>query len=150
MRTEHAIKNISISMFSQVIIIILGFISRKVFIDSLGAEYLGINGVLTNVLSAMVLLESGIGISIVYNLYKPLAEKDFDKVAALVQLYKKAYRVLGCIMLGFSALLYPFLDVLMKSEEPIPNMILVYIIFVTTSLLSYFNGYKWTLINVDH
>ena len=69
MRTKYAIKNISMSIFSQVVIILLGFLSRKVFINSLGEEYLGVNGLLTNVLSMMVLIEGGIGISIVYNLY---------------------------------------------------------------------------------
>ena len=67
MRTKYAIKNISMSIFSQVVIILLGFLSRKVFINSLGEEYLGVNGLLTNVLSMMVLIEGGIGISIVYN-----------------------------------------------------------------------------------
>ena len=74
------------SIFSQVVIILLGFLSRKVFINSLGEEYLGVNGLLTNVLSMMVLIEGGIGISIVYNLYKPLAENNKEKILALVQL----------------------------------------------------------------
>ncbi|MEH7336893.1 hypothetical protein V7161_30250, partial [Neobacillus drentensis] len=80
MRTTHSMKNISISILSQLVIISLGFISRKVFIDNLGADYLGIDGLLTNVLSMVALVEGGIGISIVYNLYKPLAENDKDKV----------------------------------------------------------------------
>ena len=136
-------------MLSQVVIILLGFISRKVFLDSLGTEYLGINGLMTNLLSAMVLIESGIGISIVYNLYKPLAEGDTDKVIGLVQLYKVAYRVLGCIMLTMSLALYPFLGVFMKTEEPIPHMGWVYGLFIATSMMTYLNGYKWTLIGAD-
>ena len=91
MRTKYAIKNISISIFSQIVITLLGFASRKVFVDSLGAEYLGVNGLLSNVLSMMVLIESGIGISIVYNLYKPLADNNKEKIIALVQLYKSIY-----------------------------------------------------------
>ena len=67
MRTENSIKNISIGIFSQIVIVLLGFLSRKVFIDSLGTEYLGINGFLTNVLSLLSLVEGGIGTSIVYN-----------------------------------------------------------------------------------
>ena len=89
MRTRESMKNIVISLLSQIIIILLGFISRKVFIDSLGSEYLGINGLMTNVLSLLSLAESGIGVSIVYNLYKPLAENDERKVISLIQLYKK-------------------------------------------------------------
>ena len=76
MRTKNTIKNITITILTQVIITLLGFLSRKVFIDSLGTEYLGVNGLLTNVLSMLSLIEGGIGTSIVYNLYKPLAEDD--------------------------------------------------------------------------
>ena len=61
MRTENSMKNITISMLSQIIMIVLGFISRKVFLDSLGIDYLGVNGLLTNVLSMMALVEGGIG-----------------------------------------------------------------------------------------
>ena len=95
MRTSNSIKNIYITILTQVIITILGFISRKVFLDSLGTEYLGINGLLTNVLSMLSLVEGGIGASITYNLYKPLAENNEQKVIALVQLYKKLYGILA-------------------------------------------------------
>ena len=85
MRTENSIRNISISIFTQIIMTILGFVSRKVFLENLGITYLGVNGLLTNVLSLLGLLEAGIGSSIVYNLYKPLAERDEDKIIALMQ-----------------------------------------------------------------
>ncbi|MCX0398745.1 hypothetical protein LI014_15280, partial [Clostridium perfringens] len=149
MRTENAVKNIFMGLIAQVVIIILGFISRKVFIDNLGTEYLGINGLLTNVLSMMVLIESGIGISIVYNLYKPLAEDNKEKIAALVNLYKKAYKVLAFIMVGISIILYPLLGKLMKTENQISELILVYSIFVIKNVISYLNAYKWALINAD-
>ncbi|WP_289129063.1 oligosaccharide flippase family protein [uncultured Clostridium sp.] len=149
MRTKYAIKNISISIFSQIVITLLGFASRKVFVDSLGAEYLGVNGLLSNVLSMMVLIESGIGISIVYNLYKPLADNNKEKIIALVQLYKKAYTALAIIMLVISSVLYPFMGYLMKTDTDIPGIFIVYFIFVGKNIISYMNAYKWALINAD-
>lgn len=149
MRTKNAIKNISISVFSQVIIILLGFISRRVFIDSLGAEYLGVNGLLTNVLSMMVLIEGGIGISITYNLYKPLAENNHKKITALVQLYKKVYTALAFIVLGISIILYPYMIRMMNGGHSIVNINLVYFIFVAKNMVSYLTAYKWALINAD-
>lgn len=149
MRTKNAIKNISISVFSQVIIILLGFISRRVFIDSLGAEYLGVNGLLTNVLSMMVLIEGGIGVSITYNLYKPLAENNQKKITALVQLYKKVYTILAFIVLAISIILYPFMGKMMKGGHSIININLVYFIFVAKNMVSYLTAYKWALINAD-
>lgn len=149
MRTNHSIKNISMGIFSQIVMVIMGFISRKVFVDSLGTEYLGINGLLTNVLSALVLVEGGIAISIVYNLYKPLAENNKPQVISLIQLYKKAYKVLSAITLLISIGLYPFLGVLMKNSDAVPYLGIIYSIFVAKNIVSYLNAHKWSLINAD-
>lgn len=149
MRTNHSIKNILISIFSQVVIVLLGFLSRKIFIDSLGADYLGVNGLLTNVLSIMALVEGGIGISIVYNLYKPLAEGDRNKIIALVQLYKKAYGILAIIILIISIILFPFMGRLMKDGSSISHLSIIYFLFVAKNMISYLNAHKWSLINAD-
>ena len=117
MRVKNSIKNIYISVLTQIIVILLGFVSRKVFIDSLGSEYLGINGLLTNVLSMLSLVEGGIGASIVYNLYKPLAEDDRPKIIALVQLYKKIYWILAIVVFVLGMCLYPFLRLFVKDTN---------------------------------
>ncbi|OIK09360.1 hypothetical protein BIV60_24055 [Bacillus sp. MUM 116] len=149
MRINHSIKNIFISILSQIIIILLGFVSRKIFLDSLGTDYLGINGLLTNVLSIMALVEGGIGISIVYNLYKPLAENNQSKIIALVQLYKKAYGILALIILVISIALFPFMGHLMKNGSAIANLSIIYFLFVAKNMISYLNAHKWSLINAD-
>lgn len=149
MRTENSIKNIIIGITTQIVMALLGFISRKVFIDSLGVEYLGVNGLLTNVLSMLALVESGIGASIVYQLYKPLAENDKPRIIALVQLFKKAYTVLAFIILILSISLFPFLGLLMKDSGTVSFITISYFIFVANTMLSYFNAHKVSLINAD-
>ena len=149
MRTENSIKNISIGIFSQIVIVLLGFLSRKVFIDSLGTEYLGINGFLTNVLSLLSLVEGGIGTSIVYNIYKPLAENNIENVTALVQLYKKMYSIIAVIVFLLSLGLYPFLNIFIKGDSSISYITIVYFIFVFRNMISYLNAHKWSLINAD-
>ncbi|MDH4423927.1 hypothetical protein QEZ44_21410 [Bacillus cereus] len=149
MRTGNSLKNIFISIISAFIIAILGFISRKVFLDSLGVEYLGINGLLTNVLSMLALVESGIGVSIVYHLYKPLADNDKPRIIAFIQLYKKAYAVLATIILVLSIIMYPFLGKLIKDSESISYITIAYFIFVAKNMISYLNAHKVALINAD-
>jgi O-antigen/teichoic acid export membrane protein len=148
MRTQNSIKNICFGILSTVVIAILGFLSRKVFIDSLGTEYLGVNGLLTNVLSMLALVESGIGVSIVYCLYKPLADADKPKIIAYIQLYKKAYRIIALIILILSVLMYPFLNFLIKGES-IPFLSIVYFLFVAKNVITYYNAHKVSLINAD-
>lgn len=149
MRTQSSLKNMYIGILTQIIITLLGFISRKVFIDGLGTEYLGINGLLTNVLSMLSLVEGGIGTSIVYNLYKPLANNDTKKVTALVQLYKKLYGILAILVAILSFMLYPFLGSLMNGGTSGKYITVVYFIFVIKNIISYLNAHKWSLINAD-
>lgn len=149
MRTVNSMRNIMIGIITQVVMVLLGFISRKIFLDSLGVEYLGVNGLLTNVITMLSLVESGIGASIVYQLYKPLAENDKPKIIALVQLYKKAYTILAFIILIISIILFPFIGFLMKDSGTVPYISIAYFIFVGTTMLSYFNAHKVSLINAD-
>lgn len=149
MRTSNSIKNIYITILAQIIITLLGFISRKVFLNSLGTEYLGVNGLLTNVLSMLSLVEGGIGVSITYNLYRPLAENDRNKIIALVQLYKRLYGFLAIAIFILSLSLYPFLDNLIKADSKISFIGVVYFIFVIKNMISYLNAHKWSLINAD-
>lgn len=148
-RTTNSIKNISTQLLSTVIIAILGFVSRKIFVDNIGTEYLGLNGLLSNVLGLLSLVEGGIGTSIVYNLYKPLAEKDEAQIIALVQLYRRIYRVIALIVFCLSLLLFPFLDVLIKDGDGLSYVSVVYFIFVANTIVGYFMADKWSLVNSD-
>lgn len=149
MRIKNSIKNIYISILTQVIITLLGFISRKVFLDSLGTEYLGINGLLTNILSMLSLAEGGIGASITYNLYKPLSEKNEYKIIALVQLYRKLYGILAVVIFLLSLTLYPFLGILIKDSKDVSFIGMIYFIFIIKNMISYLNAHKWSLITAD-
>ena len=65
------------SVAIRVSTLLLSFASRTVFIYVLGAEYLGLNGLFTNILSFLALSELGLGSAIAFLLYKPIAENDF-------------------------------------------------------------------------
>lgn len=105
------------------------------FLENLGLEYLGINGLLTNVISMLSLVESGIGLSIVYNLYKPLADKDRPRIIALVQLYKKAYYLLAIIVFVLELVLFLFLKMTMKDVNNISHIVIVYFIFILRNVI---------------
>lgn len=149
MRTDHSRKNLIASISIMLVMTFLGFITRKVFIDTIGVEYLGLNGLLYNILNVVSLLEGGFGTSIVYNLYKPLAERDKPRIIALVQLYRKIYRfiALGILLMGLA--IYPFLDVFIKDGESLEYVSVVFFIFLFNSIVPYFAAYKWSLINAD-
>ena len=127
----------------------LGFVTRKIFVDEIGVEYLGLNGLLQNVLGIMTLLEGGFAASVVYNLYKPVAEDDRPKILALLQLYRNIYIYIAIGVIVFGLLLYPFIDLIIKDADDLDYISVVYFIFLFNSVVGYFTAYKWSLINVN-
>lgn len=83
-RTEYAFLNVLTGLGGYILITVLGFVSRMVFVRCLSSAYLGINGLFTNILSLLSLAELGVGSAISYELYNPLANKNTKKVASLV------------------------------------------------------------------
>lgn len=148
MRTKNSMFNMIASFGSQIIMILLGFVSRTIFINALGSEYLGINGLFTNVLSIISLAESGIGSSIVYSLYKPVSDKDEEKILILMNVYRKAFKVIGLIVFIIGISIMPFIKHMMKGDTNISNLYLIYFIFVFNSAITYLFSYKMSFLNV--
>ncbi len=149
MRTDNSRKNLISGISVTLLVTLLGFFTRRVFVDSVGLEYLGLNGLLTNILAVVSLLEGGIGTSIVYNLYKPLAEGDRPRIIALVQLYRRLYRYIAAGIVAMGLAIYPFLDVFIKEGEGLRHVTVVFAIFLFNSVVPYFSAYRWGLINAD-
>ena len=78
-RTEYSARNTTVAMFARMLAILLGFVAKVVFTHTLSEEYVGVNGLFTNILNVLTLSEFGIGLSITYALYKPIAEKNIEK-----------------------------------------------------------------------
>lgn len=147
-RTEATIKNSVVSLIIQWGTLLLNFVSRTVLIKTLGEQYLGINGLFGNILSMLSLTELGIGTTITYWLYEPMAKNDEQKLSVLVSVYSKIYNIIGVIILVVGISLAPFLDLFMKETPDIPNITLIYILYVVHMAMSYFVVHKSTLISV--
>ena len=128
-RTEYSILNIIAGVGGYIVNTILGFICRMVFVKCLAADYLGVNGLFTNILTMLSLAELGIGGAIVYALYKPLAENDERKIASLVKVYGTAYKVIGCVIGIIGICLMPFLNIIITEQPNISESIYLLYIF---------------------
>lgn len=149
-RTNNVARNAWFAFIAQVINIVLSFLSRTVFIRLLGAEYLGVNGLFTNILTMLSFAELGIGNAIIYNLYKPLAENDQEKVKSLMALYEKAYKTIGCAIGLLGLLVMPFMGYIVKDAPNIDeNINFIYLLFLANTVLSYFLVYKKSIITAD-
>ncbi len=148
-RTVNAKKNIGTSLINKFISLILIFISRKLFIQYIGIDYLGINGLFANVLTLLSIADLGLDTAMNINFYKPIAEKDTNKIAALIQFYRKLYIIVGSTIAAIGLLLIPALPYIINLQNPIEHITVYYVIFLANTVFSYFYIYKASIIQAD-
>lgn len=149
MRTKKALLNVLSGWMGQMFIIVFNLLSRKVFLNSLGELYLGLNGLLTNVVSFLSMAELGIGTAITFSLYKPLANNDTEELKSVMYFFKKVYWVIGSIIIIFGVILIPFLPLIVGQEYEIQGLPCIFLFFLFNTAITYFFSYKSTLIIAD-
>lgn len=145
-RTGYSAVNTSVALFSRITAILIGFATRVVFTRMLNENYVGINGLFTDILNILSLTELGAGAAITYALYRPVADNDIPKQKALMQMFKWFYRITA-VFVGISGILIiPFMDVIMKNKPDVNHLVFIYLLYLSNSVLSYLLAYKRTLI----
>lgn len=149
-RTKNSLRNMAVGIVGQIFVVLIQFVSRSVFIDILGAKYLGLTGLFTNIISMLALSELGVGTAIMYKLYKPISENDERKIYVLMKFFKKVYQIIGIVVLGLGLLLLPFLKTLINDDVSSINIYFIFLLYLAQSVSSYFFfAYKTTLIDAN-
>lgn len=149
-RTQRSAQNVLVGLGGQAIEMVLKFVGRTIFIYCLSAEYLGVNGLFGEILTMLSLAELGIGSAIVFALYKPLKNNDEKQIAALMNLYRKAYVVIGISVAVVGAALIPLLKYIIPDPGEIGNQIYpIYLFYLFNTSITYFFSYKTSLLTAD-
>ncbi len=149
-RTEKSIKNIIFGFIAQAVSTALLFVSKSVMKYALGDDVIAINSLYKEVISFMSLTELGIGSAIVYDLYKPLAEGNKERVCQLITFFKKAYRIIAVAILGIGAIVCFFVPLFVKDLSfDVTYERIVFLFFVANTAVSYLYSYKISLLNAD-
>ena len=148
-RLYNSTRNVIFGLGNQVLITLLNFISRILFIKILGEEYLGINGLFSNILTVLSLADLGIGNAITYSMYKPLAEGNKKKISALMNFYRKVYNIIAIAIAVIGLSMLPFLDKLVKTTEPIPYLKIYFLLFLADSVVSYLLANRSAILTAD-
>lgn len=146
-RTDYSMLNIIAGMGGYAVNLIMGVICRMVFTRTLAADYLGINGLFTNILTMLSLAELGIGSAIGYALYRPLANDDKPKIASLMKFYARCYYVIGAVVAVLGICLMPFLHLLIQDPPAIKeNLYIIYLLYLFNTSSTYFFSYRGALL----
>ena len=147
MRFFNSLRNSALAFAGQIVAILMGFAVRWLFVHKLGQDYLGVNSVMESMLMILSMTELGIGTSVAFALYKPIDEGDEKRIGSLMAFYRKTYHIIGIGTAVIGPLLLPFMRFFTKEAVDISGLNLIYILFLSNTVLSYFFAYKRTLLN---
>ena len=146
-RAQNATRNVIFAVLLKLYQIIVPFGIRTIFIYTLGIQYIGLNGLFASLLNTLNLAELGVGTALVFSMYKPIAKHDTEMICALMNFYKKAYCVIGLVIMFLGIGLMPFLGIFIKSDIPANiNIYILYLINLAGTVSTYFLfAYKGSL-----
>ncbi len=136
-----------INMITYFVAIVIAFFTRKVLLDQLGAEFMGLTTTVNGLLGFLNLAELGVGASIAFFLYKPIFDDDHDKINETISIMGYLYRLIGSFIVVAGIVFSLFLPIIFKATSFTWGII--YLVFygqLFCSTLSYFVNYKATTI----
>lgn len=148
-RTGHVIKNSSYGFISKLITVFLSFFARTIFIKTLGTEYLGVEGLFSNILTMLSLAELGIGNVLTFSLYKPIANNENERINQLLSYYRRIYNMIAIVVAIIGAAIIPFLSYVVKSSFDSKTIIVFYLLYLANSVISYIAVCYTTLIKAE-
>lgn len=148
-RTRNAVLNSVVTLSCQMAYLVVSFICRTIFTKALGAEYLGISGLFSNILTILSFAELGIGSALVYRMYEPLAKGNHEKLCEYMQLYKRVYRLIIIVISVAGLALIPFIPMLVTAPSVKENITVLYILYLAQTLVTYVFVYKKSILIAD-
>lgn len=149
-RTRKTFLNARINLIFYFLTLALSFFSRKIFLNILGIDFIGLTGTLQSLLNFLNIAELGIGTAVGYTLYKPLFEQNQHQINEIISVFGYMYRWIGKIILIIGIILSFFLPLIFpQSPFNLSIIYLIYYVFLLSSLIGYFINYKQTLLSAD-
>lgn len=147
-RTKNSLRNSFVAVGLQLVALLIGFWSRRIFLNHLGTELLGLNTTAQSLLGFLNLAELGIGSAIAVTLYKPIFDNDKESIKEIVSLQGWLYKIIACIVIAGSIVLsFFFPSIFSKTNLPLWYAYASFGVLLYSSLLGYFVNYKQILLD---
>ena len=149
-RVHKSMLNAEVNLLFYFLTLFLTFFSRKIFLDCLGTEFIGLAGTLNNILGYLNLSELGIGACIGYFLFKPLQTNNREEIQEILSLLGYLYSWIGRLIFigGFIISLF-FPLIFSDAELPLSIVYFAFYSFLGSSLIGYFINYRQLLLTAD-
>ncbi len=149
-RTRKSLLNAEVGTFFYFLSLFVVFFSRKIFLDNLGSDFIGLTGTLLSILNLLNLSELGIGLSVSYFLYKPLSENDHQKINEIISLLGYLYKRIGQLILSIGIVVSLFFPLIFEnSQMPLSIVYFAFFAFLGSNVIGYFINYRQILLEAD-
>lgn len=149
-RVHKSLMNVKVGLFFYFTSILLAFFSRRIFLENLGDQFIGLTGTLGSILNLLNISELGIGTCISFFLYKPIEQNDKFKICEIVSLFGWLYRIIGLFILGAGLVVSLFFPIIFEKEEI--SLIIIYFTFycfLLSCIIGYLINYRQILLDSD-
>jgi O-antigen/teichoic acid export membrane protein len=138
-RLKNTSRNVIAGFISTILATVIPFVMRTLIKTHLGSDFLGLNNLFLSIINLLSSAELGIGTVIVFFLYSPVAQNDKSLIEATVNELKKLYQLIGLAFLTVGFILVPFLQIIIKSGNPVGNNIyLLFLCILLSNSLQFF------------
>lgn len=149
-RIKKSFLNARVNLIAYTVSLFIAFFSRQIFLSRLGAEFMGLSETLNSILGFLNLAELGIGTAIGYVLYKPIYDKDHNKINEIISVLGVLYRWVGYFILFAGVVLSFFLPLFFKDTSfDASTLYIGYYCLLSTSLIGYFINYRTCILAAD-
>jgi O-antigen/teichoic acid export membrane protein len=148
-RTFKSARNASVAFLAQSVLLILGLATRAVFVHTLSVDFVGIDVLFLSILSVLTLADAGLGVAVMYAMYRPLNEGNTERVASLVAFCRSMYRYVAATVLAAGLLVLPFLDTLANTESEIPHLQVYFLVLLSSVCGNYLLAHRLVLVEAD-
>ena len=149
-RVASGIKNTKVSLVFYLALLALTFFSRKIFIDSLGVDVMGLNSAITNILNILNLSELGVGTAIATSLYQPLFDKSNSKINDILSILGYFYRIIGYVVIAIGVVMLFCIPFIFDGDSiSLPWVYVAFASFFIVNLIPYFISYQQVILTAD-
>lgn len=148
MKTKKTIINSTANLISFILTFIPNLIIRKIFLEQLGNEMMGLMSLYSNIIGWLSILDMGIGSAIIFSLYKPYSDRNYEKVCTYINYYGKIYKVIGTAILLLGIFISPFIRYFIDTKINYDIAVIGMFVYVANTFISYMFSYKICILNV--
>lgn len=149
MRSKKTLKNIKIDLVITLAIVLLGFVSRKIFIEHMGADFTGLMLLFVQLIGMINIAEMGVGTATASLLYKPLSENNHTVVRNILTGTSKIYRYISGFVFTIGIVTGVFVYLTIPSVAAIEYSRLFWLMYIVNTATSYLFAHYLILLTAD-